>query len=125
VTELRGLPSLPIAQLDQRLETLRIVEKPEWSKAQQREAIIRDALEGHGPTTLRVEAAAKTLSLSARTVRRLITRYKASAQTSSLIAHLPGPKKSHRRLGTEIERIIDGAIYTLPGTPPKTHGVGL
>ena len=126
MTELRGLPSLPLARLDQRREKLRTVENRDWSMAQQREAVIRDALEGNGPMTLRVEAAAKILSLSARTVRRLIARYTASAQTTSLIAHLPGPKKSHRRLGPEIERIIDAAHSdTLPGTSPKTHGVGL
>lgn len=49
----------------------------------------------------------------ARSVRRLIVRYTASAQTTSLIAHLRGPNKSHRRLGPETERIIDAAIqYT-------------
>jgi hypothetical protein len=48
VSELRGVPTLSVAELDQRLE------------------------------------------------RRLITRYAASAQTTSLVAHLRGPKKSHR-----------------------------
>jgi putative transposase len=110
VTELRGLPALPITQLDQRLEQLRVVGTPDWTKAQEREAIIRDSLQGDGSMTMRVDAAAKTLGLSARTVRRLITRYTASAQTTSLIAHLSGPKKSYRRLGPELERIIDTAI---------------
>jgi hypothetical protein len=45
-------------------------------------------------------------------VRRLIARYTASAQTTSLIAYVPGPKKSYRRLGPELERIIDAAIQT-------------
>jgi putative transposase len=112
VTELRGLPSLPIVQLDQRLEKLRVADTPDWTKAQEREAIIRDSLQGDGSTTMRVEAAAKILGLSARTVRRLIARYTASAQTTSLVAHLPGPKKSYRRLGPELERIIDTAIQT-------------
>jgi hypothetical protein len=94
VTEVRGLPSLPIVQLDQRLEKLRVVDTTDWTKAQEREAIIRDPLQGDGSTTMRVEAAAKTLGLSARTVRRLITRYTASAQTTSLIAHQPGPKST-------------------------------
>ena len=62
--------------------------------------------------TTRVEAAAQSLGLSARTVRRLITRYTASAQTTSLIDHLRGPNKRHRRLGADIERIIDAAIQT-------------
>ena len=124
VTELRGLPFLPIVELDQRLDRVHSIDGPEWNKAQQRELIIREALQGDGSTTARVEAAAKTLGLSARSVRRLIARYTASAQTTSLIAHPPGPKKSHRRLGPEIERIIDAAVQThylvRPRTPMET-----
>ena len=110
VSELRGLPSLPVVELDQRLERLHTTGTPNWSRAQRREAVIREALQGYGPTTALVGAAAKTLGLSTRTVRRLITRYTASAQTTSLVAHLRGPKKSHRRLGTEREQLIDAAI---------------
>jgi hypothetical protein len=40
VTELRGLPSLPVIQLDQRAEHLRVVDPPDWTKAQEREGII-------------------------------------------------------------------------------------
>jgi len=112
VTQLRGVPTLPIIQLDQRLEDLRVVDLPDWTKAQVRETIIRNSMQGDGSTTMRVEAAAKALGLSTRTVRRLIARYTASSQTTSLIAHVPGPKKSYRRLGPEIERIIDTAIQT-------------
>ncbi|MGA2709022.1 MAG: hypothetical protein ABSF86_11515, partial [Steroidobacteraceae bacterium] len=71
MTELRGLPSLPTSQLDQRLENLRDVDQVAWNKAQQREAVIRDALKGAGSMTTRIEEAAKSLGLSARTVRRL------------------------------------------------------
>jgi hypothetical protein len=105
VTELRGIASLPIAQLDRRLDNLRSVDTPDWNKAQQREAIICDA---------------KILGMFARTVRRLITRYTASAQTTSLIAHPSGPKKSYRRLGPELERIIDAAIQTHYLVRPRT-----
>ena len=112
VTELRGVPSFPTLQLDQRLETLRDVDQVVWTRAQQREAAVRDALHGDGSITTRIAAAAKTLGVSPRTVRRLIARYTASAQTTSLIAYLRGPNKSHRRLGPEIERIIDAAIQT-------------
>jgi hypothetical protein len=72
----------------------------------QREHIIRYALQGDGSTTARVETAAKTLALSARSVRRLIARYAASAETTSIIAHPLGPKKSYRRLDPELERIM-------------------
>jgi hypothetical protein len=103
LSELRGLPSLPIVELDQRVERVRNIETPDWSKARRREAVIRKALQGEGPTGALVDAAARNLGLSTRTVRRLITRYTASAQTTSLLAHLRGPKKSRRRLGTERE----------------------
>ena len=112
MTELRGVPSFTTWQLDQRLETLRGVDPVAWTKAQQSEAAIREVLHGGGSITMRTEAAAKTLGVSPRTVRRLIVRYTASAQTTSLFAHLRGPNKSHRRLGPAIERIIDAAIQT-------------
>ena len=64
VTELRGLPSLPFTQLDQRLENLRTVDPLDWSEAQERERIIQELLQGDGPMTPRLEAAAKTLGLS-------------------------------------------------------------
>lgn len=124
MTELRGLPALPVVQLDRRLEKLRTIDLPDWNRAQQRELIIRDTLQGDGSTTTRVNAAANILGVSTRTVRRLIVRYTASAQTTSLLPHLSGPKKSHRRLGPELERIIDTAIQThylvRPRTPMET-----
>jgi putative transposase len=112
VTELRGLSSLPTIQLDERVENLRVVDALAWTKAQERERVIRDSMQGDGPMSLRVETAAKALGLSARTVRRLIARYTASAQTTSLVRHRSGPKKSYRRLGPELEHILDAAIQT-------------
>jgi putative transposase len=120
VSELRGLPSLTIVELDERVERLRTIETPDWSKAQRREAVIREALQGDGRTTELVDAAARTLGLSTRTVRRLITRYTASAQTTSLLAHLRGPKKSRRRLGAERERLIEAAIEKRYLVRPRT-----
>ena len=55
VTELRGLPSLTVLDLDHRLESLRLIDEEVWNKAQRRETIIRDALQGVGSTTARVE----------------------------------------------------------------------
>jgi hypothetical protein len=77
VTELRGVPSLPISELDQRLDRLRTIDTVNWSTAQQREAIIGHAMN------------ATALGLPARTMRRLIERYKRSAQTTSLVAQGP------------------------------------
>jgi hypothetical protein len=54
VTELRGIPSFPTMQLDQRLEILRVVDQAVWTKAHQREAAIRDALHGDGSMTTRI-----------------------------------------------------------------------
>jgi hypothetical protein len=49
VTELRGVSSLPISELDQRLDRLRTIDTVDWSTAQQREAIIGHAINGDGP----------------------------------------------------------------------------
>jgi hypothetical protein len=57
-----------------------------------------------------MQSAAQTLGLSARTVRRLVVRYKTSAQTTSLLAHQRRPNKNLRRLGTDRERPIDTTI---------------
>jgi putative transposase len=110
VAELRGLPSLAPAELDHRLERQRTLAQPDWSKAQRREVIIREAISGEGSITSRVEAAAQALGLSARSVRRLVVRYKTSEQTTSLLAHQRGPHKRLRRLGADRERLIDAAI---------------
>lgn len=110
VAELRAVPTLPLAELDRRLERSRTVENPDWTEAQRREAIIRQAISGEGSTAARMQCAAQTLGLSARTVRRLVARYKTSAQTTSLLAHQRGPNKNLRRLGTDRERLIDTTI---------------
>jgi len=65
---------------------------------------------GEGSTTSRTEAAAQALGLSARSVRRLVVRYKTSAQTTSLLAYQRGPNKRLRRLGAERERLVNTAI---------------
>jgi putative transposase len=120
VAELRGLPSVPMVELDQRVERLRTADTLNWNRAQRRESAIREALQGDGSARALVDAAAKSLGLSARTVRRLITRYTTSAQTTSLVAHAPGPNKSHRRLGAERERLIDTAIDKRYLVRPRT-----
>jgi hypothetical protein len=69
------------------------------------------ALHGVGSITTGMEAAAKTLGVSPRTVRRLIARYTASAKTTSLIAHLRGLNKpSAARPGNRTT--IGAAIHT-------------
>ena len=82
VAELRAVPSLPLGELDQRLERSRAAENPEWTEAQRREVVIRQAITGEGSTAARMQSAGQTLGLSARTVRRLVIRYKTSAQTT-------------------------------------------
>ena len=61
----------------------------------------------------------QTLGLSARSVRRLVVRYKTSAQTTSLLAHRRGPHKKLRRLGTDRERLIDAAISQIYLVRPR------
>jgi putative transposase len=120
VAELRGVPSLPTVELDRRADRLRIVDTANWSVAQERENIIRDAMNGVGATTALVDAAAKALGLSPRSVRRLVVKYKASAQTTSLVAYPRGPNKARRRLGAERERVIDAAIDKRYLVRPRT-----
>ncbi len=110
VAELRGLPTLPTTELDQRLDRSRSAQNADWTEAQRREAIIRQTIAGEGSAAARMAGAAQALGLSARTVQRLVVRYKASAQTTSLLAHLRGPNKRLRRLGADRERLIDTAI---------------
>jgi len=45
LTELRGVPCQPPVQLDQRAENVRGVEQVAWKKAEQRETVIREALQ--------------------------------------------------------------------------------
>jgi hypothetical protein len=52
----------------------------------------------------RTDSAAKALGLSPRSVRRLVVRYRASAQTTSLLPYQGGPRKDLRRLGADRER---------------------
>ena len=104
------MSSLAPTEFDQRLERQRSVRQLDWTEARRREIIIRAAITGEGSTTSRMEAAAQALGLSVRSARRLVVRYKSSAQTSSLIACRRGPNKRLRRLGAERERLIDTTI---------------
>ena len=66
MTELRGIPTLPTMQLDQRLENRRVIGASDWSKAQERERIIRDSLQGDSPTTVRVEGPPEPMMIPVR-----------------------------------------------------------
>ena len=121
LTELRGLPSLAVEELDERLERQRKSSDEAWNAAQMREEIVRRAMIGSDPATSRIKAAAEALHVSARTIQRLMRRYRASAQTSSLVPHEPGPRKVRRRLGLVRERLINEAIekcYLIRPRPP-------
>jgi hypothetical protein len=110
VAELRALPYLPAAELDARLDRQRTIDPDEWSLAERREAAIREALSGDGPTKERVRVAAVALGNSSRAVYRLLARYRISAQTTSLLPRRRGPNKKRRRLGDTRERLIDEAV---------------
>ena len=60
--ELRALPYLPATELDARLDRQRTIDPDEWSLAERREAAIRDALTGDGPTKERVRVAPRKLA---------------------------------------------------------------
>jgi hypothetical protein len=112
VADLRGMPSLPPEDFDQRVERLRTTSDESWSLAQQRESIIRELLNCEGSMAERLVAASDVLGVSPRTVRRLVRQYRVSSKTTSLVAKPPGPHQKRRRLGSTRERIIDEAIET-------------
>jgi putative transposase len=121
VAELRGMPSLPPEDFDQRVDLLRTTSDQSWHLAQRRESIIRELLNGEGSMAERVAGAAKVLDISPRTVRRLVKQYRTSSQTTSLVQKPPGPHQMRRRLGPIRERIIDEAIashYLIRPKPP-------
>lgn len=120
VRDLRGLPSLSIAELNQRNDVLGTADSPSWTKAQRRETVIQEALQKSGSATAVAAVAASKLGVSTRTVCRLIARYTTSAQTTSLVCHPRGPKKSHRRLGVDRERVVDTAIEKRYLVRPRT-----
>ena len=99
VASLRALPSLAVSDLDARLATQRDIDPALWSIAQSREEIVRDIISNDGPTEAKVHGAAKALGLSMRSVYRLLARYRAAAQTTSLAPQIRGPHKKRRRLG--------------------------
>ena len=59
VAELRGMPSLPPEDFDQRVDLLRTTSDQGWHLAQRRESIIRELLNGEGSMAERVAAAAR------------------------------------------------------------------
>lgn len=120
VSEIRGLPTLPLTEIDARMETARTIDPSVWSMAQSREAAVRAFLDGDGPVGNRLSTAANLLGVTPRTVRRLAARYRVSAQTTSLVPRLPGPNKVRRRLGAIREKLITEAIETRYLVKPRT-----
>jgi putative transposase len=120
VASLRALPSLAASDLDARLATQHDIDPALWSIAQSREEIVRDINSGDRTTEAKVQCAAKTLGLSTRSVYRLLARYRAAAQTTSLAPQRRGPHKKRRRLGMIRERLIDEAIEHRYLVRPRT-----
>jgi hypothetical protein len=98
VAELRGLPSLPREDFDQRVDRLRTASERSWSVAQKRESVIQEMVAREGSMAERLAAAAEVLGVSPRTVRRLFGQYRVSSQTTSLVAKPSGPHQKLRRL---------------------------
>jgi hypothetical protein len=62
VAELRALPYLPAVELDARVDLQRTIDPDEWSLAEKREAAVKEALTGEGPTKERMRAIADALA---------------------------------------------------------------
>ena len=59
VAELRGMPSLPREDFDQRVDRVRTASELSWSVAKQRESVIQDLLVRGGSMAERIAAAAE------------------------------------------------------------------
>jgi hypothetical protein len=94
VADLRGMPSLPPEDLDQRVDPLRTTSDQSWCLTQQRESVIRELLNREGSMAERLAAAATVLDVSPRTVRRLVKQYRVSSQTPVWLQSRPGRIKS-------------------------------
>jgi hypothetical protein len=110
VTELRGLPSLPIVQLDQRLEKLRVADTPDWTKAQEREAIRIHRLvdSGHVGSPLRARGGS---------VHRARGSYQSESEAKLTLAEL------NEWLYLEIAGQFHHTIHRMVGTTPAAAWV--
>jgi putative transposase len=81
-----------------------------WAEAVRRETIVRALAAAASNTKAAVKAAADDLRLSAAQVYRLISKFRASPTTTSLIVTQPGPRKGARFLPGPVELQIDDAI---------------
>jgi putative transposase len=93
----------------------------DWSKALQREAVIRPLAEQTRLGVREVREAASRLQLGPVTIYRLVQRYRQRPQTSSLMPWKRGRGKSTRAINKAREDLIAACIkefYMVPERPP-------
>jgi len=106
VTELRGLPSLPIVELDQYLKRLRTIDTPDWSETRNsRSHHSRDTMSRDGTTTCPC-------------------RFSATGAWSAIAqCVLPLFATRHRQVDMERERLIrQSAPESACAAPPSRDG---
>jgi putative transposase len=106
VEELQGLPALGRIESDEhRWGLLRDSTRAEWKQARRRERVLRRCLTSDGDSFNGIAFACKSLSLSRRTIYRLLADYRAASQTTTLIKKHRGTPPATRRLSPTREAI--------------------
>jgi hypothetical protein len=106
VEELQGIPA--IGQLESnegRWGLVRDSTRVEWQQARRRERVLRKCILSDGDSSEGIAFACKALDLSRRTIYRLLTNYRAAAQTTTLIQKHRGTPPASRRLTATREAI--------------------
>jgi hypothetical protein len=107
VDELQGIPAIgQIESPEQRWALVRDSTQAEWKQARRRERVLKRCMSEDGDASARVRFACRALGLSRRTIYRLLAKYRAAAQTSSLIAKHRGTPPAVRRLTPLEKRLL-------------------
>ena len=89
------------------------VSEDDWAEAVRREEAIRTLAAADTSDKATVRSAAAALGLSPAQIYRLITKFRETPVTASLVVMKPGPQKGARLLPGPIECRIDDAIETI------------
>ena len=89
------------------------VSEDDWAEAVRREEAIRTLAAVDTSDKATVRSAAAALGLSPAQIYRLITKFRETPVTASLVVMKPGPQKGARLLPGPIECRIDDAIETI------------
>jgi hypothetical protein len=111
VEELQGIPTIgQLENKEARWTQVRDSTRSEWKQARRRERVLRKLLSSNVERPEGIEFACKALSLSRRTIYRLLANYRAAEQTSTLVQKHRGTPPASRRLTATREAIATRCI---------------